>query len=160
MRFWGVVKLAAGVLALCAAAVLVDRYRGRVQQWLARAEPPMKTEPLPLGGEILNERERAYINRVSQEYGRVKLLIDAARGKGENVEPLDRMLVFSLSLARQKKYEQALTLLNRVEMDIPREKEKVMAARPDDPLPKEAAIKTKATAHKKTAPPPVRRRRK
>lgn len=160
MRFWNVVKIAAGVLGMCAALVLGDRYRGTLTAWGRKAQPPAKTDPLGLGGEILNRRERLQINEVSQQYGRVKVLLDVARGKGEDVAKLDRLLVFSLALARQKKYEQALTLLNRISMDIPREKEKVVAARADDPLPEEPPIKTKALPKKEPPKAPERRRKR
>ena len=105
MRFWGVVKIAVGVVALCFGLILADRYRGHLVAWVRPSEPPSKTGPLPLGGEIADARERRLVNSVSQEYDRVKLLVDAARGKGEDVATLDQMLVFSVTLARQKRYD-------------------------------------------------------
>ncbi|MBI5200382.1 MAG: hypothetical protein HY925_02245 [Elusimicrobia bacterium] len=159
LRFWTVAKLAAAVCAIAAAIVVADRWRGTVHNLIHTPGPRMQTGALPLGGEIAGARESREINKVSAEYGRVKVLVDVARGKGADVANLDKMLTFSLSLARQKKYDQALTLLNRIEMDIPRPKEPVTAARADDPLPPDPEIRA-VPANRKAPPAPAKRKRR
>lgn len=156
MRFWTVVKLAVAILVVAWGAIMVERFEGAIRRVLRPEGPRMKTQPLPLGSEIAGRRERKDINRVSQEYGRVKVQVDVARAKGQNVANLDKMLVFSLSLARQKKYDQAFTLLNRIAMDLPRAKEPVVAARLDDPLPEEPELKA-VPVRPKSGPRPGRR---
>lgn len=158
MRFWTVAKIGGGILILAYGAVMADRYQGLILRAINPARPTMRTQALPLGAEIVDRRERKLINQVSAEYGRVKVLVDQAREKGKNTEILERMLVFSLSLARQKKYDQAKTMLNRIAMDAQRPAHGgVRAARIDDPLPGEPEIKAKPVVDE---PKPARKTRK
>ncbi|MBI4347975.1 MAG: hypothetical protein HY553_14055 [Elusimicrobia bacterium] len=160
MRFWTVAKVGAGVLVLAYGAVMADRYQGLILKAIKPARPAMRTQGLPLGAEIADQRERRLINKVSAEYGRVKVLVDQARAKGRNTETLERMLVFSLSQARQKKYDQAMTMLNRIAMDASRPVHGgVTAARIDDPLPEEPEIKAKPVVPERRAPSRKRKRR-
>lgn len=142
--FWRVVYAGAAVAALAVSAPLLEAAWRRA---LGRLRPPKVertlTQPLPLGQEIKDGRERKLIAKVSSEYGRVKVLVDVARSKGADVTQFDKLLIYSLSLAKQQKYEQSLTMLNRIAMSIPREKEKVVAAHADDPLPEEPPVKAK-----------------
>ncbi|MCX5790401.1 MAG: hypothetical protein NTX64_18135 [Elusimicrobia bacterium] len=156
MRLWGVVKAGAVALALCYVAVIGSRFGlwGRLLQLAHPAGPPPRTMPLPYGAEILQKRETEMVQRVTQEYARVKALVDEARRQGLNVADLDRNLLVSLSMARRKQYDRALTMLNKIEIGLPRKGEGVVAARIDDPLPGGPEIRTKP------AQEPARRQRK
>lgn len=157
--FWRVVYAGAAVAALAVAAPLLE------VGWrlaMGRLRPPKvektATQTLPLGREIKDGRERKLIGKVSSEYGRVKVLVDVARSKGADVAQLDKLLIYSLNLAKQQKYEQSLTMLNRIAMSVPRQKERVLAAHADDPLPAEPPVKAKAVGKPTDSAPRKARR--
>ena len=157
MKLWRVVWFGAGILGLSYVAVL-GSYLGLWARLINLAHPPgppPHTKPLPYGSEILQKHESDMVRRVTQEYARVKALVDEARGRGADVSNLDRLLFASVSFARQKRYDHALTLLNRIEMSVPRKGEAVTAARLDDTLPREPDIRTKSAAT-----PELRRRKR
>lgn len=142
--FWRVMYGAAAAVALVYAAPLSEKLFWKVKgRFFQGPAEKSATRPLPLGGDIRDGRERRDIQKVSAEYGRVKVLVDVARSKGKDVAKLDQLLIYSLSLAKQQKYSQALTMLNRIEMGIPRDRERVAVSRIDDPLPKEPELKAK-----------------
>ena len=141
MSLSSVLRLAGSVLAAAVLIWILDHQQGRIVAWLEAGLPRAKTAPLPLGETIARERESRLIQKVTREYGRVKVELDAARAKRLDVSRLEPLLLDSLNLARQKRFDHALTLLNRIEMSIPRPSAKVVPAHESDPAPEEAPLK-------------------
>lgn len=140
MRLTSVLRLAGVVLAAAILVAILDYYQGDILAWLDARKPPVQTAPLPLGDAIAQERDARLIAKVTRAYGRVKAQVDAARAKRLDVSRLDALLLESLSLARQKRFDRALTLINRIDMSVPRPAEKVRPAHESDPLPEDPPL--------------------
>ncbi|MBI4425637.1 MAG: hypothetical protein HY554_18040 [Elusimicrobia bacterium] len=146
MRLWGVVRVAALALAGAWVIILADRYSHVIHNWVGPKEPPTETAALPLGGEILRQSEARRIREVNEEYASVKARLEAAKARGLDVSRLEPLLVHALAFARAKRYDHSLALLNRIGVGVPRARERVIAARADDPPPSEPAIPSRPTA--------------
>lgn len=119
--------LALGVAALCAL-----RLRGPAAAlWERLRYPPSKGPAVtPMGGQILEERRREWVRRISQDYARIRGKMDDARKKGLDVAALEPKLAHALEAARLGRYREALMLLNLVEVRIPEKRERVVPAEP------------------------------
>ncbi len=118
MNLGRAVRLAACVLA---AAALVSFYRAnrqRAREWFG-ARSGAVTAPLPLGSEIEQEQRNRRTRQVVAEYGRIKALLSKAKGRGFDSGELEALAAHALELAKNGRFEESLTLLNRIEMSVP-----------------------------------------
>jgi len=145
------------VLAAARAVFWADTHRPQVKAWFARREPPDESKAAAVDPVIMRAYDQRLIRQVSREYGVVNQKIDEARAQGFRVDEQERTLMLSLELARRKQYGQAVHLLNRVEMSVPRkQKEAVRPAGEEEAFAEpEPEFKMKAPSRSK-----VKRRRR
>lgn len=149
------------VLSLATAGFFGLTYELEIRTWLFGPPEPVHNAVGPLGTEILRGLDQAQINMLTRAYGRVKVELDAARAKGYAVDALEPKMMVALDMARAKRYDQALTLLNRVEVSIPRAPEPIRTATVDEGWrPKEdirpVPVKSKKRSKTRKKKKPVR----
>lgn len=144
-------------IAAAAAVLLVTavRYRGKMlQMWEHwRYPPPQGPFVTPMGAEILKARDQQLQKKTDHEFQRIRGKIDEARAQGYSVDFLEPKMTFVSNYVDRGRFEEALFLLNRIEMLIPRKKEAVVAVHAEDAARPKADIKAspirKKSKHKR-----------
>lgn len=98
------------------------------QDWYYPA--PQSPAVTPLGEEILRQRDSADMNRYLREYHRIEEQVAEEQRRGVDVGVYVGRLKDSTILARQGAFREAMSMLNLVEMGLPKPRQPVRPAPP------------------------------
>ena len=90
--------------------------------------PPKGPAVTPLGEEILRAEDDKNMNRFLREYQRVQDLVDTAQQRGADVSIARGRLKDSTILARAGAFREGLSMLNMIEMSLPKTGTRVQPA--------------------------------
>ncbi|MBI4387075.1 MAG: hypothetical protein HY551_06810 [Elusimicrobia bacterium] len=100
----------------------------RRERW--RYPAPKGPSVTPMGREILEKRGEAWVRRFTKSYDGVLLKLTEAQRQGFDISGFEPKVARAVEAARQGRYQDALMLLNVIEVQIPRKAASAVRAEP------------------------------